>query len=327
MGAAAKKLNANEVLFREGDSSDTMYVVKSGHLKVFKNKGSGEIELATLGPGQMVGEMAFFDGRPRSASAKAVKDTEVIALPFSSLHAQFKTFPEWLKAIVKTVNEHLRAANQRIKQLEQVSNDSKAFSPHTVTKLCAILNLVGHKFGETTPEGLVVPGGVLRKYTIQVFQEATNKMQKLVEQLCALGVMKTEDLGEGKIKTVILKPGLLHDFVEFYNEFLFTEAAKKVTIEENELRVLRGLQFFGKQAGAPDTEGKVKVSLNHMQNESMKALGHVLTTNDVNSLITKGLCGEKESAGSEIFVKFDIKNVERLIPFWEIIYALDKVAR
>jgi len=326
MGAAAKKLGTNEILFREGDDSSAMYVVKTGQIKVFKTKGNGEIELATIGPGQMIGEMAFFDGRPRSASAKAVKEAEVIALPFSSLHAQFKTFPEWLKVMVKTVNEHLRDANQRIKQLEQVSTDTKAFPPHTITKLCAILNLVAHKFGETTPDGLVVPGGTLRRYTIQVFQEATNKMQKLVEQLCALGIMKSEDLGEGKTKLTILKADLLHNFVEFYNEYLFTQESKKVTVEESELKVIRGLIHFGRQATADD-KGKVKVSLNHVQNESMKTLGYVLTTNDVNPLISKKLCGEKESAKNELFVTFDLALLEKLLPYWEIIYTLDKVRR
>jgi CRP/FNR family transcriptional regulator, cyclic AMP receptor protein len=326
MGAAAKKLGANELLFREGDASDAMYVVKTGQLKIFKVKGTGEIELATIGPGQMLGEMAFFDGRPRSASAKAVKDAEVIALPFASLSAQFKTFPEWLKAMVKTVNEHLRDANTRIKQLEQVNNDSKVFPPHVITQMCAILNLVANKFGETTPEGLVVPGGTLRRYTIQVFQQPTNKMQKLIEQLTALQIMKVDDLGEGKQKLTILKPDLLHGFVEFYNEYLFAEASKKVTVEENELRVLRGILFFGRQS-APDDKGKVKISLNHLQNESMKSLGYVLTTNDANSLITKGLIGEKEAVKNELFCSFDLKNIEKLIPFWEIIYTLDKVQR
>lgn len=326
MGAAAKKLAPNEILFREGDSSEAMYVVKSGRLTIFKTKGKGEIELANIGPGQMLGEMAFFDQRPRSASAKATQDTEVITLPFSALHAQFKTFPEWLKSMIKTINDHLREANVRIKNLEQATTDTKAFPPHTITKLCAILMFVANKYGETTPDGVVVPGGTLRKFTIQVFQEPTNKMQKLVEQMVGLGIMKTEDLGEGKQKTTVLKPQVLSEFVEFYNEYLFTDAGKRVTVEETELKILRGLIHFGKLQ-APNDKGIVKVSLNVIQNESMKALGHVLTTNDFNSVITKGLVGEKEAAKGEMFVSYDVKNLERLLPFWEIIYTLEKVPR
>jgi len=66
-----------------------------------------------------VGEMAFFDGRPRSASVKAVKDSEVICLPFKSLHDQFQNFTEWCKAVMRTVNDHLREANVRIMTLEK----------------------------------------------------------------------------------------------------------------------------------------------------------------------------------------------------------------
>src|SRR5437660_6377725 len=119
--SAIKKLNKGDVLFKEGDSSDAIYVIKSGRIAITKAKGNGEIILAEKKTGEMLGEMAFFDDKPRSAGAKAIADTEVIALPFSSLHAQFKTFPEWLKAMVRTVNGQLRDANARIKNLESAT--------------------------------------------------------------------------------------------------------------------------------------------------------------------------------------------------------------
>jgi CRP/FNR family transcriptional regulator, cyclic AMP receptor protein len=326
LSASIKKLGTNELLFKEGDASDAMYVVKAGRLSIFKAKGKAEIELASVGPGAMLGEMAFFDSKPRSASVKATQETEVIILPFKALHAQFKTFPEWLKSIVKTINDHLRDANQRIKNLEQATNDTRVFPPHTITKLCSILSLVGHKYGEASPEGVVIPGGTLRKFTIQVFGEPTNRMQKLTEQLTGLGYMKIEDLGEGKQRMTMLKLEQLSDFVEFYNDYLFKDEAKRVTVEEAELKTLRALIYFGNQVPADD-KGKVKVSLNNMQNESMKALGHLVTTNDVNGLMTKGLIGEKESQKGELFSTFSVADLSRLLPFWELIYTLEKVQR
>ncbi|HEX4924562.1 MAG TPA: Crp/Fnr family transcriptional regulator [Bdellovibrionales bacterium] len=326
MSASIKKLGPNELLFREGDPSDAMYVVKSGRLSVFKAKGKAEIQLAELGPGAMLGEMAFFDNKPRSASAKATQDSEVIILPFKALYAQFKTFPEWLKSVVKTINDHLREANQRIKNLEQATNDTRMFPPHTITKLCGILALVAHKYGEAVPEGVVVPGGTLRKFTIQVFGEPTNRMQKLTEQLSGLGYMKVEDLGEGKQRMTMLKLDQLADFVEFYNDYLFKDEGKRVTIEETELKVLRALIAFGSQVPA-DESGKVKISLNNMQNESMKVLGHLVTANDVNGLISKGVIGDKESQKGELFTSFSLKDLQRILPFWELIYTLEKVTR
>ena len=117
--AGPKKIAKDQYLFREGDPPDCMYVIKSGKLVVVKTKATSEIILAEIGPGAMVGEMAFFDNKPRSASVKAMKDSEVIALPYKALHAQFANFPEWCKAIMRTVNDSLRNANQRIKQLER----------------------------------------------------------------------------------------------------------------------------------------------------------------------------------------------------------------
>src|SRR5690606_4660583 len=144
---------------------------------------------------------------PRSAGARAVGEAIVIELPFKSLNAQFKSFPEWLKAIVRTVNNHLRNANQKIKLLEQTDEESaQYFSQYDVVKLVGILGLVAARYGKPDPKGGVdVPPGTLRRYTIQVFQQSTAKMQRMMELLETFGCTKLEDLGEGRTKITVLK--------------------------------------------------------------------------------------------------------------------------
>ncbi len=321
-----KKLAKNDILFREGDPSDAMYVIKSGRIAITKAKGSGEIILAEKASGEMLGEMAFFDNKPRSAGAKALVDTEVIQLPFTALHAQFKTFPEWLKAMVKTINGQLRDANTRIKNLEAAtSGEEEMFPPHLVTRLCAIISLIGFKCGEKTENGLVVPYSVLREYCIQIFQQPTNKLDKIMEVLQALNIMKVEDLGEGKKRITIINHKLLTDFTDWYNRYLFTEQAKRVTIEEKEMPTLRALAFYGKKQ-TPDDKGIVKVNLTDMQNNSMKDLNFLFSVNDADSLAEKGLVQEKQSEqGGTLSMKFKLADVENVLPYWEIIYTLKKV--
>lgn len=323
--SGVKKLGKGDILFREGDVSDAMYVIKAGRIAITKAKGSGEIVLAELKPGEMLGEMAFFDNKPRSAGAKAVQDAEVIALPFSALHAQFKTFPEWLKAMVKTVNSHLREANQRIKNLESTAVESEEmFPPHLITRLCAILSLIGYKAGEKTAEGLVIPFSLLRNYCIQIFQQPTNKMDRLMEVLQALKIMKVEDLGEGKKKVTIVNHKILTDFTDWYNKYLFTEEGKRVTIEEKELPILRALAFYGKNAPAKD--GKVTVNLTEMQNNSMKDLGYLFSVNDADPIAAKGLADEKQSGqGGVLSMSFKLEDLDSMIPFWEIVFTLRKI--
>jgi CRP/FNR family cyclic AMP-dependent transcriptional regulator len=325
-----RKIERDHYLFREGDPPDAMYVVKSGKLAVVKTKQNSEIVLAEIGPGSMVGEMAFFDNKPRSASVKAMKDSEVIALPYKALHAQFQNFPEWCKAIMRTVNDHLRNANQRIKALEKNENsETDLFPPHTITKLMSILSLVAHKYGKFSEEdkGVAVNGALLRNYTIQVFQEATHKMQKLMNVLMDMNLLKLEDMGEGRQKIVIYQPDFLFAFAEWYNDWLFKKETDRVVIKEDEIKVLKGVIHFAKKATKND-KGLVKLSLTELQNDSMRELGFLIKTEETHSLIEKKLLGDQmmdEGGGLTSLVQ--LEELEKITPFWEIIYALGKVKR
>jgi CRP/FNR family transcriptional regulator, cyclic AMP receptor protein len=324
--SGVKKLGKGDILFREGDASDAMYVIKAGRIAITKSKGSGEIILAEKKTGEMLGEMAFFDDKPRSAGAKAVLDTEVIALPFTALHAQFKTFPEWLKAMVRTVNGQLRDANARIKNLEAATTgDEEMFPAPMITRLCAIISLIGYKTGEKEGDALVIPYPTLRNYCIQIFQAPTNKLDRIMEVLSAMGIMKVEELGEDKKKITILKHKLLTDFTDWYNKYLFTDSAKRITVEDKEVQTLRALVFYGKKA-TPDDKGMVKVSLTDMQNSSMKDLNVLFNVNEADPLAEKKLVQEKTSEqGGVLSMKFNLKELEMVLPYWEIIYTLKKV--
>ena len=326
MKAGPKELKKDQILFREGDASDSAFVIKSGRLAITKAKGSSEIILAEIGPGAMLGEMAFFDSKPRSAGAKALAPTVVISLPFVALNAQFKTFPEWLKVMVKTINGNLREANKRIKNLESAqSDDDRVFDPYSITRLTAILTLVASQYGEKDDDGGVnVPSGLLRCYTIQIFQQPTNKMVKLNLVLAEMGHVKVEDLGEGRQKITVINLKLLSNFVNFYNTYLFKEESKRVTIEENLLPALRALKFYGDQAGddAKNDDGSTKVSLTQVQNCSMKDLGDVVKLEAMDPLIQKGLCGEKMSVDDGVIVSVKLDEISPLISYWELIYKL-----
>lgn len=331
MSAAAgpKKIVKDQYLFREGDAPDAMYVIKSGKLAVLKSKQSSEIVLAEIGPGAMVGEMAFFDNKPRSASVKALRDSEVIALPYKALHAQFKSFPEWCKAIMRTVNDSLRNANQKIKQLETGDSETELFPAHTITKLIAILNFVGLRYGKNSPEdkGLVLNGVLLRNITIQVFQEATHKMQKLLNVLMELNLTKVEDLGEGRQKIVIINPELLFAFVDWHYDWIYKKEEDRITLKEEQIKILKGVLHFAKKT-PPNDKGFTKVRLSDLQSNSLAELGYAVKVEETLSLVESQFMGEHTVDGDAgISSLIQVEEVSRVIPFWEIIYALGKLKR
>ena len=74
--AVVKRLTRNETLIAAGDSGDSKMIVLSGTLTVCVTSSSGrEVVLDYLGPGGIIGEIAVFDGKPRTADVIAVDAT------------------------------------------------------------------------------------------------------------------------------------------------------------------------------------------------------------------------------------------------------------
>jgi len=71
--AVPRRFQAGQVVFREGDSSDTCYIVRSGHARAIREHPDGRsITLATFGSGDIFGELAMFDDERRSATVEAI---------------------------------------------------------------------------------------------------------------------------------------------------------------------------------------------------------------------------------------------------------------
>ena len=299
-----------------------MYIIKSGQFAITKAKGSSEVVLAEIGTGSMVGEMAIFDKKPRSANVKALKDSEVIVLPYEALNQQMDNLPVWVKAILRTMNDNLREANKKIRLLENTTIDEERYPPHVVNKLLSILSFVGNRYGTVEGEGLSLPTNRLRNYTIQVFQEATNKMETMQLALKELGFMTIEDLGEGRKKVVNLKPDFLFEFVDWYNEWLYKQDKDKIIFTADEIKILNGLLHFARKV--EPVKGFRKVNLNDLQNESMKELGYLIKGDELAPLIEKKLISEKIMEEAGVFVNVVIEDLEKPTLYWKLIWDLKK---
>jgi len=77
-------LEAGQVLFREGDAGDSLYVVVTGRIRMLAGAPGAESAIGDLGPGELLGEMALLTGEPRSATIVAVRDTELYRLSTDS---------------------------------------------------------------------------------------------------------------------------------------------------------------------------------------------------------------------------------------------------
>jgi CRP/FNR family transcriptional regulator, cyclic AMP receptor protein len=113
--AVPRSFPAATRVFHEGDHSDACYIVRSGSFRVTREHSDGRaITLATLGPGDIFGELAMLDGEVRSASVESLEDSELLALPAGEVRALLARHPEITVKLVAALVRRLRSANERI---------------------------------------------------------------------------------------------------------------------------------------------------------------------------------------------------------------------
>jgi NTE family protein/lysophospholipid hydrolase len=98
---------AGEVIFRQGDAGDGLYLVVSGRLRISVAAGGGERVLYDLGRDAVVGEIALLSGQPRSATVRAVRDSDLLLLRVSSFRSLVERIPALLVEMTRLLVDRL----------------------------------------------------------------------------------------------------------------------------------------------------------------------------------------------------------------------------
>jgi CRP-like cAMP-binding protein len=113
--AVPRSFRAHQVIFREGDASDTCYVVQSGHARAVREHADGRsIALAHFGPGDIFGELAMFDDERRSATVEAIEDVQAIAILGADMRRLLREHADISYKLVIALGRRLRETNERL---------------------------------------------------------------------------------------------------------------------------------------------------------------------------------------------------------------------
>lgn len=110
----AKTFIAGTVLFRDGDGGDSMYVVQSGRIRIFKEVRGREKTLAFLGPGEFFGEMSILNRKPRTGSAEAVEDSKVLVIDGEMFASMITKNSEIAVRLIQRLSNRLDDSNALI---------------------------------------------------------------------------------------------------------------------------------------------------------------------------------------------------------------------
>ena len=102
-----------EIVFFEGMHGEEAFLLKEGAVEIFRSSDSGEVILATITPGDIFGEMALVDSRPRSASARCVGIVVATPIPRRLLEQELARSPLIVRTLVDRYIRIIRDANRR----------------------------------------------------------------------------------------------------------------------------------------------------------------------------------------------------------------------
>jgi CRP/FNR family cyclic AMP-dependent transcriptional regulator len=137
-----------EVIFRQGDPGDTLYIIATGTVKIVRSTEEGkELLLTLLGPGEVFGELSLLDGEPRSADAVAQESCEVFLLRREDLYSFLRGHPTVAEALLRVLARRLRATDDVL--------DEAAFLD-LPTRLARLLLRLAHVHGRRERDRVVL---------------------------------------------------------------------------------------------------------------------------------------------------------------------------
>lgn len=185
------------VLFHQGDTADSLYLVESGHLKVVVTAPTGdEAVLALFGPGSCFGELALIDGRPRSASVIALEQAEIWQLSQSDFRELIRAYPEVAECVFFILTERIRHLSEQVEQ---------AFFHDLRSRLAEKLLQLGTEVGTWHDEELCICLPLTQSDLAAMVGASRQQVNRLICEWRTQGVLSWD---QGRL--TIYKPDQLH---------------------------------------------------------------------------------------------------------------------
>jgi CRP-like cAMP-binding protein len=119
-GALGRVYQDGEVIVRQGDVGDCMYVIQEGQVEVVIEQDGEEVHLAVRGDGDFFGEMAIFDREVRSATIRALGPVRVLTVDRRNFLRRIQADPSLAFHIVETLSLLVRELDKEVARLQGI---------------------------------------------------------------------------------------------------------------------------------------------------------------------------------------------------------------
>jgi CRP/FNR family cyclic AMP-dependent transcriptional regulator len=194
-----REYQPGDVLFREGEAGEVMFVIQAGAVRISKAIGGEDKVLAVLGPGEFLGEMAILNGKPRTATATVVEPMRCLVIEAKTLEQMVARNAEIALRLIKKLAKRLDSADTLVEILM-----------HKDPKARVMLALARHAdaFGEHTETGIRV-----RTTALSLAREVG--VDETIAQEVMARLRRLHLIAEEESSIIVADVGRLQDFLEF----------------------------------------------------------------------------------------------------------------
>jgi hypothetical protein len=308
MAGVNQIIKKDQVIFRAGDQSNGMYLIRKGELCVYLEKEGKELILAKISDGGMIGEMALFDNKPRSASVRAVKESEVTLISNEDFVKLMKQIPKWFVSLMTALSTRLRQTNERLKNVENAlpqsrnplrpvsdenSSNQKPFQ--RVIRILNILHLIWMKNGEKDGKDWIIGRMATESLLIESFFEDQQFVKEFIEFLIKNRVITNRTDSYKNVALVAQNRAQISQLAQFILQFTKL-SPQKPFLSEGALAILRTLDPIAQKSPYESCT----VSLSELKKHAVKS--GVSSETWEQDIAVFGHCGEevklvKTSAG------------------------------
>ena len=117
-GALGKVYHDGEVIVRQGDVGDALFVIQEGRLEILSERQGKELRIRIAGKDELVGEMAVFEREVRSATVRALGEARVLTLDRKNFLRRINEDPSLAFRVVETMSRRVRELSAEIVRLK-----------------------------------------------------------------------------------------------------------------------------------------------------------------------------------------------------------------
>jgi len=118
VASLGKKYKEGEVIFRQGDVGNCMFIIQAGEVEAVAEADGNELRLRTMGPNEFFGEMALFEKEVRTATIRATKPTRVLTIDKKNFLGGIHEDPSLAFRVVETMSHRIRDLTDRLSHFE-----------------------------------------------------------------------------------------------------------------------------------------------------------------------------------------------------------------